>query len=559
MYILGISAFAHDAAACLLKDGEIVAIVEEERFTRVKHTGDFPLNAIRYCLQRAGITLGQVEHLGYFMIPDLIKRRILETAGRYYPGAAFQYALHTREYLSLRAKLKRAFKQLNFRGRVHYVEHHLAHQASAFLVSPFEKAAILTIDGKGEMATTTLGVGEGNKVRICQEIRFPHSLGYVYTVLTKYLGFRPWGNEGKVMGLAPYGKPTYHDYFKKAVVLHEDGSYRLNLDYWDFHKGLPWFSKKMMAELGPPRQQETELTSHHEDIACSLQERTNDVGVHLAKHLAEKSGLDALCCGGGVCLNSVMNGKILYAGHFKDYFFQPMANDAGCSLGAALYIHHVLLGQPRKFVMDHVYWGTEYSDEDIEKELQANWPNLSMEKIADKAQKAAELLAEDKIVGWFQGRMEVGPRALGSRSILANPRKAEMKDIINARVKHREGFRPFAPAVLAERCGEYFDCDYPSPYMILVYNVRPEKCDEIPAVTHVDKTGRVQTIERKVNGDYYDLIKAFGDITGTPVILNTSFNVRGEPIVDTPKQAIACFHHTDMDYLIAGNYLIGKK
>ncbi|MBM4083051.1 MAG: carbamoyl transferase, partial [Planctomycetes bacterium] len=345
--------------------------------------------------------------------------------------------------------------------------------------------------------------------------------------------------EGKVMGLAPYGQPTYYDFFKKLVTLHPDGSYSLNLDFFDFHLGLPWINKKITDALGPARVPESPMEKKYEDIAASLQKITEDVGLHLARHLAEKTKLENACFGGGVCLNAVMNGKILYERLFKEYFFQPMANDAGCSLGAASYIYHCILGKPRCFQMDHVFWGTDYTDAEIEAELKA-WSDLRYERAQDPAKAAAELLSREKIIGWFQGRMEVGPRALGSRSILADPRKEEMKNILNARVKHREGFRPFAPSILAEKCGEYFDCDYPSPYMILVYNVRKEKFSLLPATIHVDGTGRVQTVEEKVAPLYYRLIKHFESLTGVPVMLNTSFNIRGEPIVNTPREAVVC-------------------
>lgn len=560
MNILGISCFYHDASACLLQDGRIVAAVEEERFTRQKHATEFPKNAIAYCLREGGITVKDLDYVGFYEKPFIKFERIILSHLATFPRSwrAFLSAmpLWLREKLQVPVIIR---QELGYRGPILFIEHHLAHAASAFLVSPFEEAAILTVDGVGEWATTTLGVGRGSGISLHKEIRFPHSLGLLYSAITAYLGFKINSGEGKVMGLAPYGRPVYRTQFEQLITIQPDGSFRLNLDYFQFHYGMEMFSPKLEELLGPRRPPNGELTPHYCNVAATLQAVLEDAMLSMAKHLHDLTGQEALCMAGGVALNSVANGRILRETPFRDLFIQPAAGDGGTSLGVAAYIYNTVLGHPRTFVLENAYLGPGFSDEEIEAFLRSQGADY-MRYDRDQLVKAvAQLIADDQIVGWFQGRMEFGPRALGNRSILANPCNAAMKDILNARVKHRESFRPFAPSVPLDDMATYFDWDYPSPFMLLVCDVRPQMRPVIPAITHVDGTARLQTVTRDENPLYYDLIKEVGRRTGVPVVLNTSFNIRGEPIVCTPQEAYACFASTDMDYLALGSYLIAKN
>ncbi|MBN2105761.1 carbamoyltransferase [bacterium] len=562
MYILGIDCYGHDSAAALLKDGEIVAIAEEERFTREKHTTSFPINAMKYCLEEAGIEGSQLDMVGYYWDPSLgVGQRIWHIL-RYFPHSIELVRSRTKKDFFPMLKIRDLiWKSLNLDHadtRFEYVEHHLAHAASTFLVSPFEQAAILSIDAVGEWTSTWYGYGKKNRIYLLKEIGFPHSMGMLYGSVTEYLGFKFASGEGKVMGLAPYGKPIYINEFRKIVKLKPEGGFKLDLSYFDFHKKGRghWVSKKFIEEFGPARTTEKATDPHYADIAASLQLMTEEVGLHCAEYLHKETGMDTICMAGGVALNSVMNGRILSEGPFKDIYIQPIANDAGTSLGTALVLHNKYGGE-RKAQMPHAYWGPSFEDAQIETVLKSK--NIPYEKLNNAPEKTAELLAGGRIVGWFQGRMEVGPRALGNRSILADPRKAEMKDILNSRVKHRESFRPFAPSILEERVSDYFEVDYPSPFMILVYKVRPEKEHEVAAISHVDHTGRVQTVSRQYNPRYWNLIDEFRKITGVPVVLNTSFNIRGEPIVGSPEDAVSCFLGTGMDYLVLNDYLLDKS
>lgn len=573
--ILGINAYHGGASATLIRDGQLVAAVEEERFTRQKYWAGFPVQSIQYCLQEAGITAYDLDHVGVSRNPsaNLIKK--------------VRYVLTQRPSLGLlRGRLKTASKASDLRSQLaealgldansiraefHNVEHHRAHMASAFFVSPFTEAAILSVDGMGDFVSTMSGRGSGTQMEVDETVNFPHSLGYFYTMISQWLGFPKYGDEGKVMGLAPYGEPRYMDKMAQVLRLQQNGRFELNLDYFTtFADGdlMKWdggsptipllFSNKLVTLLGEPRQPDEPLTKYHEDIAASLQHMLEKAEMDIVCHLQKQTGQTNLCMAGGVALNSAFNGKILPNTPFQEIYIQPAAGDAGTSLGVCYYIYHQILGNPRNFEMTDSYTGPSYSNEAIEKALQQ--ANLVGRALDDDAlcNQAAEFVANRNVVGWFQGRMEWGPRALGNRSIIADPRFAETKDILNARIKRREKFRPFAPAVLAEATGEYFDQSYPDPFMLKVYNVLPDKHDVIPAVTHVDGTGRLQTVEEHVNPRYYGLIKAFGEKTGVPVILNTSFN-ENEPIVCTPQEAIDCFQRTKMDVLAIGNYLVEKK
>ena len=449
---------------------------------------------------------------------------------------------------------------------LHFATHHLCHAASSFLTSPYDESAILTIDAAGEWDCTWLGVGKGLDMTCLKTQHFPNSLGLLYGAVTEFMGFRFASGEGKVMGLAPYGDASrFIDAFRKIVREKPDGGYEIDMSYFTYHyKGRPkWFSRKFYDVFGPARPQDDDtMSQHYMDVAAALQLRTEEIGLHMANWLQKKTGQKNLCLAGGVCLNSVMNGRILLETDFDNVVVQPAANDAGTALGGCFWLWNTVMRQPRKYVFDHAYFGPEIPDADHEaaiKSLITPDTEVSWQKVDDAPAEAAKLLSEQKIIGWFQGRMEMGPRALGNRSILADPRTAEMKDILNARVKFREGFRPFAPSVLEDQTGQWFETNYPSPYMILVYDVLPAKRPLIPAVTHVDGTGRVQSVSKEHNPRYYCLIEQFGNLTGVPVVLNTSFNIRGEPICLRPEQAIECFLKTGMDALFLGDYMLIKK
>jgi carbamoyltransferase len=561
MYILGISCFYHDAAACLLRDGEVIAAASEERFTRKKHDSDFPKQAINYCLQQAGITGDDLEYVGFYDKPFVKFERILvtylSTFPRSFPSFRKAIPLWLGEKLWTRQNIKR---DLNYKGEVLFIQHHQSHAASAFLVSPFQEAAVLTIDGVGEWATASYGIGKGNKIELIKEIRFPHSLGLLYSAFTYYLGFKVNSAEYKVMGAAPYGKPIYYDLIMKELLrLRDDGSFKVNMKYFAYDYGLTMTNRHFdRLFAGPPRSPESKIEQRHWDVAASVQKVTEEIVLRMASHLHEVTGLENLCMAGGVALNCVANGRLLREGPFKRLFVQPAAGDAGGSVGVATFIYHHLLGHERRWAWPHTYWGPEFSTEQIREYLELNqikYHELNREMLL---RRTATLIAEQNVIGWFQGRMEFGPRSLGNRSILADARNPANKDVVNLKIKFRESFRPFAPSVLAERCGEYFDLATESPYMLLVAQVRPEK-RVIPSVTHVDGSARIQTVTREQNPLFYDLIKAFDELTGCPVIINTSFNVRGEPIVCTPADAYLCFMRTNMDYLVLDRFLLDKR
>jgi carbamoyltransferase len=572
MNILGINAYHGDASAALIVDGQLVAAVEEERFTRIKHDTSFPHRSIRYCLDEAGLRPEDLDQFALSRDPraNLGKRlahTVKDRAGR---RVATKRVANLRKILRAKATLAEGLgvPESRLRAKPHFVEHHLAHIASSFYVSPFERAAVLSIDGFGDMVSAMWGLGEGHRLRIEGEVAFPHSLGVFYTAVTQYLGFPKYGDEYKVMGLASYGEPEHLDVFRR-IVRSEGLGYELGLDYFRHHvegAAMTWdggspelpplWGPGMERDLGPARG-DGPIEQRHEDIAASLQRRLEEVVLGMLRELHSRTKVDTLCIAGGVALNCVVNGKIFDETPFREVYIQPAAYDGGTSVGAAYYVWHHLLGHPRSFVMDHAYWGPSFDAARMRSALDA--AGIAYEALDERPliDRAADALAEGKVLGWYQGRMEFGPRALGNRSILTDPRRSEMKDVLNARIKHREPFRPFAPAVLEEATGSYFTKTYPSPFMLMTYPVRPDKIEEIPAPTHVDGTGRLQTVRRDQNPRYYDLIKAFGARTRVPVLLNTSFN-ENEPICCTPEEAADTFVRTKMDTLVMGDLLAGK-
>jgi carbamoyltransferase len=556
--ILGINCFSHDTAAALVQDGEPVAFIEEERFNRDKHTKAFPDAAIEFCLRTGGITIDDVDLVAFAHRAGVDFARGAVDALKRGPLGAKRLAAQIYVDASLVRKERAFTRRWGYRGRTANVGHHEAHAASAYFASPFDEAAVLTLDRGGDFLSTTLGRGQGKDLSTLHEVGNPHSLGEIYTAITWWLGFHPNADEGKVMGLAPYGTNRYVPVFRGFVRLTPDGLFSVNLAWFRYQVegSVPW-SKKFVERFGPPRVPESDLTRHFGDVAFGVQALTEETGLHLARALHGLTGSKNLCLAGGVAFNSVMNARLLAETPFEHIFIQPAAGDAGNALGAALHVWHREMGKPRRWRMAHAFFGPEFSDAEIKGALGDQ--RVPFREVADPAAEAAELLSRSKIVGWFQGRAEVGPRALGARSILADPRRAEMKDIVNEQVKHREGFRPFAPSVLDERGPDYFEGYYPNPFMLLVLPIRPDKRDVIPAVTHVDGTGRLQTVQRDSNPLYYRLIEEFDRRSGVPVVLNTSYNLRGEPIVHTPGEAITDFLTTGMDALLVGSFLLEKS
>jgi len=584
--ILGISAFYHDSAACLLRDGAIVAAAQEERFTRKKGDAAFPRRAVDYCLSAAGLDVRELDFVGFYDKPLLKFERILETYLALAPRgfASFLKAgpLWIKEKLFIDRELRR---ELGYEGELLYAEHHESHAASAFFPSPFEEAAILTMDGVGEWATASIGVGKGNDFELLNELHWPDSLGLLYSAFTYYTGFKVNSGEYKVMGLAPYGSPKYVDLiYRELMDLRDDGSFILNQKYFNYLGGLTMTSPAF-DELfgGPPRVPETKLTQKEMDLARSIQEVCEEVMLRMARTAHRETGLENLCLAGGVALNCVGNGRLLREGPFKRLWIQPASGDAGGALGIAQLIWHRHLGRPRNVVrgrdaMEGAYLGPAFGGGEIQGFLDREGIRYERLEQDDLVRRVAELLADEKVVGWFDGRMEFGPRALGARSILGDPRSPRMQAQMNLKIKFREGFRPFAPSVLRERVGDYFELDCDSPYMLLVAPVREDRRipmtgeqrnlwgieqlnvprSDIPAVTHIDYSARIQTVSPDTNPRYHALLKAFEDLTGCGVIVNTSFNVRGEPIVCTPEDAYRCFRRTHIDYLVLGPFLLGK-
>jgi carbamoyltransferase len=593
MIVLGISALYHDSAAALLRDGEIVAAAQEERFTRKKHDPGFPKQAIEYCLCAAGITAAEIDVVAFYDKPFLKFERLLETyvalAPRGFESFRMAIPVQLREKLFLKDLLVKEFRafapDVAWEERLKFSEHHLSHAASAFFPSPFDEAAVLTMDGVGEWATTSLAIGKGNSLKVIKEIHFPHSLGLLYSAFTYYTGFKVNSGEYKVMGLAPYGEPKYVKLiFDHLVDLKPDGSFRLDQSYFNYCTGLTMTGPKFHELFGgPPRMASEPLTQHHMDLAASIQVATEEIVLHLTRSIRQETGLSNLCLAGGVALNCVANGKVLRDGQFDGLWIQPAAGDAGGALGAALAIHHIHLKQPRqatgKDKMRGAYLGPQFEQAEIEKRLTTAGAKFSVLSDEDLFAAGAEALADGCALGWFQGRMEFGPRALGGRSILGDARSPTMQSVLNLKVKYRESFRPFAPAILREDVADWFELDDDSPYMLLVANVVKNRRramteedqklfgiaklnvprSDIPAVTHVDYSARIQTVHEDTNPKYYKLIDAFKQKTGCPVIVNTSFNVRGEPIVCTPEDAFRCFMGTEIEALAVGNCFLRKE
>jgi carbamoyltransferase len=592
MHILGVSCFYHDAAAALLRDGALVAAAEEERFSRVKHDNGFPERAIRFCLERAGIDARDVDYVVFYEKPFHKFERILRMVMQTYPRSwkVFRESMITwlGEKLWLKAILK---EKLGVEERrILFADHHLCHAASAFYDSPFDEAAILTVDGVGEWTTTALGRGRGTAISLDRELRFPHSLGLLYSAFTAFLGFQVNEGEYKVMGMAPYGAPRYVEkIYENLVEVAADGSFRVHMDRFSYHYSEDkTFNRRFEELFGPPRPPEMHfftaatrypsyfgekpadfeaqcrLNEHYADVAASIQRVTEEILLKMVRHLHDQTGLTKLCLAGGVALNSVANGRILRETPFEELFIQPAAGDGGGALGAALYAYHGVLGRPRGFVLEHAYWGQDYGDKDVQAFLDENGVSYSRFSDASKLEdRVVDDLLQGRVVGWFQGRFEWGPRALGNRSILADPRAEEMKDLVNVKIKFREPFRPFAPVILEDAVGRFFEGgdvarQYPARYMLLVLPFKAEAAGTVGAVNHMG-TGRLQTIREEWNPRYYGLVRRFGEATGVPVLLNTSFNLRGEPIVTSPADAYKTFRQSGIDVLVLENYMIRKS
>jgi carbamoyltransferase len=588
--VLGISAFYHDSAAALVVDGEIVAAAQEERFTRIKHDHEFPVNAIEYCLKQANLKAEDLSYVGFYDKPFLKFERLLETYLTFAPSGfqSFMKAmpLWLRKKLRLPREMDRGLKHA-FKKRYVFTEHHESHAASAFFPSPFEEAAILTLDGVGEWATASFGTGRGNKIQLTHELRFPHSLGLLYSAFTYFTGFKVNSGEYKLMGLAPYGEPTFVKQIMQLIDLKDDGSFRMDMSYFNYCQGMTMTSRKFDRLFGgPPRSSESKLTQREMDLAASIQQVTEEIMLRIARHVHKTTGMKNLCLAGGVALNCVGNGKILRDGPFDDIWIQPAAGDAGGALGVALFIWHQLLGNERTVQPADSQHGSllgpEYSETEIKGYLDSIGAKYSQFNDDDAlCDHVADLIASEKVIGWMSGRMEFGPRALGSRSIIGDARSPKMQSVMNLKIKFRESFRPFAPAVLQERASDYFE--FPSrqssPYMLLVAPVHPSKRisvngkakglfgidklklprSEVPAITHVDYSARLQTVDAQRHGRYYQLIKHFDRKTGCPVIINTSFNVRGEPIVMSPEQAYRCFMATNIDVLVLERFVLRRE
>jgi len=591
MHILGLSCFYHDSAAALLRDGVLIAAAEEERFSRIKHDFDFPERSIQFCLEEAGITAQDLDYVVFYEKPFAKFDRILMTSFQGFPRTWRMFSGAMIHWLGDKLWMKSIIQtKLGISpDKILFEDHHLSHAASAFYPSPFEEAAILTLDGVGEWTTASAGTAKGNAISLTQEIRFPHSLGLLYSAFTAFLGFQVNEGEYKVMGMAPYGVPRYMDKITDHLLrVSDDGSFRMNMDYFSYHySDERTFNAKFVDLFGPPRDpkmhfftsqtrfpsyfgekpadfdEQCRLNEHYADVAASIQKVTEEIILKLARDLHKRTGLTKLCMAGGVALNSVANGRILNETPFEDLFIQPAAGDSGAALGAALHVHHALLGKPRSFTLEHAYWGKAYSGNDIQSFLDGQ--NIPYEKYSDD-DKLLDRLVEDlvggKVVGWYQGRFEWGPRALGNRSILADPRSELMKDTVNIKIKFREPFRPFAPVILEERADEFFKGrntarQYPSRYMLLVLPLKDDKAGQVGAVNHMG-TGRLQTVREEWNPRYYRIVEKFGRATGVPVLLNTSYNLRGEPIVTTPANAYSTFSKSGIDVLVMENYVVRK-
>lgn len=582
MFILGLNAYHGDSSACLLKDGNIIAAAEEERFRRIKHWAGFPVEAIRYCLEAGEITIDQVDHIAINRKPsaNLMKKALFAFSKRPSLAAIKDRLVNASKVKDICEELSKGlnFDASKIKARIHYVEHHRAHLSSSFLVSPFKTAAVVSVDGFGDFVSAMWGQGEGNRITVHNQVNFPHSLGLFYLAITQYLGFPHYGDEYKVMGLAPYGSPTEMEKMQQIVKLKPKGCFELDLDFFLHHSegvSMVWdggepkigtvFSEKMVELLGPPRRANDPLTEYHKNLAASLQAMYEKAFFHILDQVYLETKTPNLCLSGGCAMNSVANGKIFENSSFRELYIQSAAGDGGGAIGAAFYVWNQELGQPRSFIMEHAYLGPEFSNAEIGDVLGSKSEELAAENCtvteipAEDAlcQHTAERVADGKVVGWFQGRMEWGPRALGNRSIICDPRRADMKDILNVKIKRRESFRPFAPSILREAVRDWFETDYEVPFMLQVYQIREDKRRLIPAVTHVNGSGRLQSVTVMQNPRYYLLIKKFEELSGVPAVLNTSFN-ENEPVVCTPVEALDCFLRTKMDVLVMGNWFVER-
>jgi carbamoyltransferase len=580
-WILGINAYHADSAACLVYEGKLIAAAEEERFNRLKHWAGFPLEAIRFCLKEGGVSLKDIAYVAINRKPwaNLWPKLLFTLMARPESALVGKRLNNAQDWLFIKKKFGSAFEDEKFKGKIKFIEHHQAHLASSFLVSPMDKAAILSVDGFGDFSSTAWGIGHNNELKIMGRTLFPHSLGLFYMAITQFLGFLNYGDDYKVMGLAAYGNPTYEKEMAELVRLLPQGQFQLNLPYFKHHTQnvkYEWnntipqigkiYSKKLWNLLGPERQPGDQITGYHQDIAHSLQFTYERVLFHILNYLYSVTRSENLCMAGGCAMNSVANGKIRENTSFKNLYIQSAPGDAGGAIGAAMALWHGVKNQPRQFVMDHAAWGPNYSTETIKTVIEnraadleregCSWERLDQEEILFN--RVAELISEGKVVGFFQGRMEWGPRALGNRSILCDPRRSDMKDILNLKIKRRESFRPFAPSILREAVPDYFEQDDDVPFMLQVFKIKPEKRALIPAVTHVDGSGRLQTVSATENPRYYRLIKKYQEVTGIPIVLNTSFN-ENEPVVNRPEEALDCFIRTKMDVLVLENYFISRN
>ena len=587
MYILGISAFYHDSAACIMEDGNIIAAAQEERFTRKKHDQNFPIKAIKYCLNEVDIKPSELAYVAFYDKPFLKFERILETYLEFAPKGLNSFLKSIPLWIRKKLWIKEIIREeLNYSGKILFSKHHLSHAASSFYMSPFNEAAFLTMDGVGEWSTTSYGVGRGNQLEMLADIRYPHSLGLLYSTFTYYTGFRVNSGEYKVMGLAPYGEPKFKDLiYKHLIDVKDDGSFRMNMDYFNYNVGLTMTNEKFNNLFGgPPRKPESNLTQREMDLARSIQEVTEEVVFKIANHIQKETQMKYLCLAGGVALNCVSNGKLLKSGIFNDIYIQPASGDAGGALGCALltwykYLDNKRILIPERDLMKGTYLGPQFSNDEIESYLKTKKHKFKKLYDEELPEYIADLIAGQNVIGWFQGRMEFGPRALGSRTIIGDARSPETQKTINLKIKYRESFRPFAPSIRAENISEYFDIDRESPYMLLVADVIKDKQfpmtkdersyfgldklnvirSDIPAVTHVDYSARIQSVNKYTNPRYYELLTKFYEKYGCPVIVNTSFNVRGEPIVNTPTDAFNCFMGTELDFLVIGNCILDKN
>ncbi|HEY4290069.1 MAG TPA: carbamoyltransferase C-terminal domain-containing protein [Puia sp.] len=576
MYILGLNAYHADSSAAIFKDGKMIAATEEERFRRIKHWAGFPSQAIEFCLREAGITLAEVDHIAIGRDPYAkLGKKLLFLARN--PGGGFGAVKDRLQNAKKISSLEEEFAAIEpginitaLKKKIHQVEHHRSHLASAFFASPFEEAALLSIDGSGDFTTTMIGTGKGNKIQVLDSVDFPHSVGLFYTAFTQLLGFPHYGDEYKVMGLAPYGKPEYTDRLRDVLIFLPNGLFKLNLKYFRSAKSgivsygddhipvvAPLFSDYMQEKFGPVRKKDEPLTQYHKDMAASVQRITEELIFHILEHLHRKTGYDSVCIAGGVAQNSVANGKLTRNTPFKNIYIPSAGHDAGISMGSALYVYNQVLDQPRAAPVWSAYTGSRFSNEEIEAYLKSR--NISYQRYTDAElyEKVADRLIDAGVIGWFNGRAEFGPRALGARSILADPRRLDAKDLLNSKIKRRESFRPFAPSILKEYVSEYFEVTDNVPFMEKVFPIRQEKRAGIPAVTHADGTGRLQSVDSEVSPRYYQLIEAFRKKTGVPILLNTSFN-ENEPIVNSPEQALECFLRTSMDMLVLENCVITR-